>query len=50
MVDERGRVFCYMLSEGRWVVGGAINNGGVVLQWAQEALAPELGDARRRAR
>jgi gluconokinase len=43
VVDERGRVFSYMLSEGRWVVGGAINNGGVVLQWAQEALAPELG-------
>jgi gluconokinase len=43
VVDDRGRVFSYMLSEGRWVVGGAINNGGVVLQWAQEALAPELG-------
>lgn len=43
VVDPRGRVFSYMLSEGRWVVGGAINNGGVVLQWAQEALAPELG-------
>jgi gluconokinase len=43
VVDEHGRVFSYMLSEGRWVVGGAINNGGVVLQWAQEALAPELG-------
>jgi gluconokinase len=44
VVDERGRVFCYMLSEGRWVVGGAINNGGVVLQWAGDALAPELGE------
>jgi gluconokinase len=44
VVDERGRVFCYMLSEGRWVVGGAINNGGVVLQWAREALAPELAE------
>ncbi|WCB92123.1 Xylulose kinase [Baekduia alba] len=43
VVDERGRVFCYMLSEGRWVVGGAINNGGVVLQWAHDALAPGLG-------
>jgi gluconokinase len=42
-VDERGRVFCYALTPGRWAVGGAINNGGVVLQWAGEALAPELG-------
>jgi gluconokinase len=29
------------LTEDRWVVGGAINNGGVVLQWARDALAPE---------
>ena len=40
-------VFCYALTPGRWVVGGAINNGGVVLRWAGEALAPDLGDARR---
>jgi gluconokinase len=44
VVDERGRVFCYMLSEGRWIVGGSINNGGVVLQWARDALAPDLAE------
>nr|WP_297424618.1 gluconokinase [uncultured Actinotalea sp.] len=43
VVDPRGRVFCYALTPGRWVVGGAINNGGVVLQWAGDALAPDLG-------
>jgi gluconokinase len=42
--DPAGRVFCYALTPGRWVVGGAINNGGVVLRWAGEALAPDLGD------
>ena len=42
--DAAGRVFCYALTPGRWVVGGAINNGGVVLQWAGEALAPDLGE------
>jgi gluconokinase len=42
-VDRRGRVFCYALTPGRWVVGGAINNGGAVLAWAGEALAPDLG-------
>lgn len=41
-VDPRGRVFCYALTEERWVVGGAINNGGVVLAWAEDALAPDL--------
>jgi gluconokinase len=43
-VDPRRRVFCYALTPGRWIVGGAINNGGVVLHWAGEALAPDLGD------
>jgi gluconokinase len=43
-VDPQRRVFCYALTPGRWVVGGAINNGGVVLQWAGEALAPDLGE------
>ncbi|MHC5559224.1 gluconokinase [Kocuria sp. U4B] len=44
VVDPRGQVFCYALTPGRWVVGGAVNNGGVVLGWAGDALAPELGD------
>ncbi|WP_238453055.1 gluconokinase [Micromonospora sp. ATA51] len=43
-VDPLGGVFCYALTENRWVVGGAINNGGIVLQWAGDALAPELGE------
>ncbi|MCW3839188.1 gluconokinase [Micromonospora yasonensis] len=43
-VDPLGGVFCYALTEQRWVVGGAINNGGIVLQWSGEALAPELGE------
>ncbi|MFD2764243.1 gluconokinase [Micromonospora eburnea] len=43
-VDPLGGVFCYALTENRWVVGGAINNGGIVLEWAGEALAPELGE------
>ncbi|MER7419397.1 gluconokinase [Micromonospora peucetia] len=43
-VDPLGGVFCYALTEHRWVVGGAINNGGIVLDWAGDALAPELGE------
>jgi gluconokinase len=43
-VDPLGGVFCYALTEHRWVVGGAINNGGVVLKWTGDALAPDLGD------
>jgi gluconokinase len=43
-VDPLGGVFCYALTEHRWVVGGATNNGGVVLEWAGHALAPDLGE------
>lgn len=42
-IDPHRQVFCFALTPGRWVVGGAISNGGVVLEWAGEALAPELG-------
>src|SRR4051794_26613315 len=41
-VDERGRVFCYNLAPGRYVVGGAVNNGGIVLDWLRDAVAPDL--------
>jgi len=43
-VDPSGGVFCYAFVPQRYVVGGALNNGGVVLGWAHDALAPELGD------
>jgi gluconokinase len=43
-VDENGGVFCYAFVPGRYVVGGALNNGGVVLHWLGDALAPELGE------
>lgn len=42
-VDARHRLFSYALDAERWVAGGAINNGGIVLRWAGEALAPDLG-------
>ncbi|UWF76935.1 gluconokinase [Microbacterium neungamense] len=38
-VDPRGGVFCYALTEDRWVIGGAINNGGVTLEWARNEIA-----------
>jgi gluconokinase len=42
-IDPQRQVFCYALVPGRWIVGGAINNGGAVLRWAGAALAPDLG-------
>ncbi|MFL6272677.1 MAG: gluconokinase [Actinomycetes bacterium] len=43
-VDEQGRVFCYVLVPGRWVVGGATNNGGNVLRWLGRVAGAELAD------
>lgn len=35
-VDSEMRTFCYYLDKQRWLVGGASNNGGIVLQWLRE--------------
>lgn len=42
-IDPARRLFCYGLAPDRWVIGGAINNGGSVLEWTGQALAPDLG-------
>jgi gluconokinase len=42
-VDPSGRLFCYALTEDRWVLGGAVNNGGSVVRWAALALAAADG-------
>ena len=39
-VDDGGKLFCYALTEDKWVIGGPINNGGLALQWAVEELFP----------
>lgn len=44
-VDPLGQVFCYALAPGLWVVGGAINNGGIVMRWLLESIATDLGAA-----
>ena len=43
VTDPRGRLFCFALVPGLWVVGGSINNGGSVLRWLAGTLGPELG-------
>ncbi|MEJ6399609.1 gluconokinase [Nicoliella lavandulae] len=40
--DAKGRVFCYYLTKGMWVIGGPVNNGGSVFKWVRDQLcAPE---------
>jgi gluconokinase len=35
-LDPGMRNFCYYIRKGSWLLGGASNNGGIVLQWLQE--------------
>ena len=45
--DARGRTWCYNLTDEIWVLGGAINNGGIVLSWLRDRLVeagPELAN------
>ncbi|MGZ4187836.1 MAG: gluconokinase [Solirubrobacteraceae bacterium] len=38
VVDREHRLFCYAFVPGRWLIGGAINNGGSVLEWLGRTL------------
>ncbi|MBB1079118.1 gluconokinase [Limosilactobacillus sp. STM2_1] len=38
VIDPERRLFCYAIDDGLWVVGGPLNNGGDVYQWAVEHL------------
>jgi gluconokinase len=47
--DPHGRLFCYALKEDFWVVGGPINNGGIMFRWVRDQLATlEAEEARRK--
>lgn len=35
-LDRLGRTWCYYLAPNAWVVGGAINNAGLTLQWVRQ--------------
>ena len=46
--DEKGRIFCYVLTDEHYVIGGPVNNGGVILRWLRdEILASEVETAKR---
>ncbi|VBB05068.1 Hypothetical protein LUCI_0274 [Lucifera butyrica] len=38
-IDEKGRTWCYNLTEDYWVLGGAINNGGIAFRWTRDKFA-----------
>jgi gluconokinase len=44
LLDENGRTWCYAVDAGHWIVGGAINNGGVALSWLRDLLHQPFPD------
>jgi gluconokinase len=38
-------LFCYVLTDDAYVVGGAVSNGGIVMRWAGRTLAPDIEGA-----
>lgn len=38
VIDPKGRLYCYPIMKGKYLVGGPINNGGIVFSWAHDAL------------
>lgn len=39
LTDPQARLFCYALTERHWVVGGAVNNGGIAMRWLRDQFA-----------
>ncbi len=46
VTDPKGRIFCYALTEDMWVIGGPVNNGGMIFRWLRNELcSPEAETA-----
>jgi gluconokinase len=44
-VDPEGRLWTYVVDEGRWVIGGIVSSGGIVYDWALKNLFSEIAEA-----
>lgn len=40
--DLDDALFCYELTKDAYAVGGAVSNGGIVVRWAGDTLAPDI--------
>lgn len=41
VTDPKGRIFCYALTDKHWVIGGPVNNGGMIFRWLRDELCAE---------
>lgn len=42
ILDPKARTWCYAVDKGHWLIGGAINNGGIALSWLRDCLNQAL--------
>jgi gluconokinase len=47
ILDPEARSWCYAVDTDKWLVGGAINNGGVALSWLQDMFNSAESSARK---
>ncbi len=38
VTDPKGRIFCYALTDKHWVIGGPVNNGGMIMRWLRDEI------------
>lgn len=43
LTDANERTFCYSVADSAYIIGGATNNGGIVLQWMRDSLFAGAG-------
>lgn len=42
ILDEKQRIWNYYFTNGLWLIGGAINNGGITLRWLRDTIFQDL--------
>ena len=48
LTDPSGRTFCYALTDRHWVIGGPVNNGGIVFRWVRDELTASVVETAKR--
>ena len=48
LTDPSGRTFCYALTDRHWVIGGPVNNGGIVFRWVRDELTASAVETAKR--
>lgn len=44
VLDNEQRTWCYLLERDQWLAGGAINNGGLALEWIRERFYNDVAE------